>query len=94
MTKAVGRGDWAEALNRGRPSVSLPKLIGAAAIGGVLVYFLEPVHGSERRQRLLSYLEAAGRRAAQETANAVKPQADRVSDEVVVPVEDVKSALH
>lgn len=94
VTKAVGRGDWAEALNRGRPSVSLPKLIGAAAIGGVLVYFLEPVHGSERRQRLLSYLEAAGRRAAQETANAVKPQADRVSDEVVVPVEDVKSALH
>jgi gas vesicle protein len=94
MTKAVGRGDWTDAVDRVRPAVSLPKLIGAAAIGGVLVYFLEPVHGSERRQRLLSYLEAAGRRAAQETANAVKPQADRVSDEVVVPVEDVKSALH
>jgi hypothetical protein len=93
MTKAVSRGDWAEALNRGRPSVSLPKLIGAAAIGGVLVYFLEPVHGSERRQRLLSYLEAAGRQAAQQTAKAVKPVADHVGDEVSGAVEGVKSGV-
>ena len=50
MTKAVGRGDWAEAFDRGRPAVSLPKLIGAAVIGaavigGALVYFLDPVKG-------------------------------------------------
>jgi hypothetical protein len=82
VTKAVGRGDWAEAFNRGRPAVGLRKLIGAAAIGGVLVYFLDPVHGSERRQWLLSYLEAAGRQAARQTAKAVKPQAGGVGDEV------------
>src|SRR5665213_84015 len=35
-------------------AVSLPKLIGAAVIGGTLVYFLDPVKGSARRQRLLS----------------------------------------
>jgi len=93
VTKAVGRGDWAEALNRGRPAVSLAKLIGAAAIGGVLVYFLEPVHGPERRQWLLSYLEAAGRQAAQQTVKAVKPEADRVSDEVAGAAEGVKSKI-
>jgi hypothetical protein len=93
MTKAVGRGDWAEAFNRGRPKVSLPKLIGAAAVGGVLVYFLDPVHGSERRQWLLSYLEAAGRQAAQQAAKAVKPQPDHVSDEVAGAVEGVKSGV-
>lgn len=89
MTKAVGRGDWAEAFKRGRPAVSLPKLIGAAAIGGTLVYFLDPVHGSERRLWLLSYLEAAGRQAAK----AVKPQAGRVRDEVADTVEGVKSRV-
>ena len=93
MTKAVGRGDWAEAFNRGRRVVSLPKLIGAGAVGGVLVYFLDPVHGSERRQWLLSHLEAAGRQAAQQMAKAVKPQADRVSDEVAGAREGVKSGV-
>ena len=92
MTKAVGRGDWAKAFDRGRPSVSLPKLIGAAAVGGTLVYFLDPVHGSERRQWLLSRLEA-GRQAARQTVNAVKPQAGRVSDQVADAVEGVKSKV-
>jgi gas vesicle protein len=89
MTKAVGRGDWAEALDRGRPMVSLSKLIGAAAVGGALVYFLDPVKGSERRQWLLSaWLKMrhstleAGRQAARQTAKAVKPHANRVSDQV------------
>jgi gas vesicle protein len=92
MTKAVGRGDWAQAFDRGRPAVSLPKLIGAAVIGGTLVYFLDPVHGSERRQWLLSKLEA-GRQAARQTVNAVKPHADRVSDQVADAVEGVKSEV-
>jgi gas vesicle protein len=92
MTKAVGRGDWAEAFYRGRPSVGLPKLIGAAAIGGTLVYFLDPVKGSERRQWLLSALEA-GRQAALRTPKAVKPHADRVSDQRADAVEGVKSKV-
>jgi gas vesicle protein len=92
MTTALGRGDWAEAFNRRRPAVSLPKLIGAAAIGGTLVYFLDPVHGSERRQWLLSRLEV-GRQAARQTFDAVKPHAGGVSDQVADAVEDVKSKV-
>jgi hypothetical protein len=85
VTKAIGRRDWARAFDRGRPSVSLPKLIGAAAIGGTLVYFLDPVNGSERRQWLLS--------VAQQTAQAVKPHAGRVSDQVADGDEGVKSKV-
>ena len=100
MTKAVGRGDWTAAFDRGRPAVSLPKLIGAAAIGGTLVYFLDPAKGSERRQRLLSAwqekrhstLEAA-RQAARQAAKAVTPNADRVSDQVADAAEGVKSKV-
>jgi hypothetical protein len=94
MTKAVGRGDWAAAFDRGRPAFSLPKLIGAAAIGGTLVYFIvyfrDPVQGSERRQWLLSKLEA-GFHAARQTARAVKPHAGGVSDREPDAVEGAKS---
>ncbi len=91
MTKAMGR-DWAEAFDRRPPAVNLPKLIGAAAIGGTLVYFLDPVHGPERRQWLLSRL-AAGRQAARQTVKAVKPHAGGVSDQVADAVEGVKSKV-
>ena len=100
MTKAVGGGDWTEAFDRGRPAVSLPKLIGAAAIGGALVYFLDPVKGSKRRQRLLSALQEkrhstleAARQAARQSANAATPHADRVSDQVAGAAEGVKSKV-
>jgi gas vesicle protein len=100
MTKAVGRGDWAEAFDRGRPAVSLPKLIGAAAIGGTLVYFLDPVKGSKRRQRLLSALQEkrhstleAARQAARQATQAVTPNSDRVSDQVAGAAESVKSKV-
>ena len=89
MTKAVGRGDWAQAFDRGRPAISLPKLIGAAAVGGTLVYFLDPVHGSERR---LSALEG-GRQAVRQMANAIKPLPGRVSDQVADAAEGVKSKV-
>ncbi len=89
MSKAIDRRDWAEAFDRRRPAVSVPKLIGAAAIGGTLVYFLDPFQGSERRQWLLSALEA-GRQAARQTAKTVKPNASRVGDEVAEAVEGVK----
>ena len=92
MTKAVGRREWAEAFGRGRPPIGLTKLIGAAVIGGTLVYLLDPVEGAERRQRLLSTVEAA-LQAARHTAKAVKPHADRVSDQVAVAVEGVRSKV-
>ena len=89
MTKAVGGGDWTEAFDRGRPAVSLPKLIGAAAIGGALVYFLDPVKGSERRHSTLE----AGRQAARQMAKAVRPHAVRVSDPVADAGDGVKSKV-
>src|ERR1700674_5441936 len=54
VTRVLGRQDWLGSLGRGRPTGSLPKLIGAAAIGGSLVYFLDPTKSFERRERLLS----------------------------------------
>jgi gas vesicle protein len=100
MTKAVSRGDRVEAFDRGRPAVSLTKLVGAAAIGATLVYFLDSVKGSERRQRLLSAwqekrhstLEAV-RQAARQTAKAVKPHAGRVGDQVADAVVGIKSRV-
>ncbi len=100
MTKAVGRDDWAEAFDRSRPAASLPKLIGAAVIGGALVYFLDPVKGPERRQWLLSTWQEtrhsaleAGRQAARQTAEAVKPHRGIVRDQVADAVEGVKSKV-
>jgi gas vesicle protein len=96
MTKAVGRGDWAEAFDRGRPAVSLPKLIGAAVMGGALVYLLDPVKGSERRQRLLSAWREKRRstlEAARQAAKAVTPRADRIRDQVGGAAEGVTSKV-
>jgi gas vesicle protein len=100
MSKAVGRGDWAEAFDRGRSSFSLPKLIGAAVIGGTLVYFLDPVKGSERRQWLLlawqekrhSMLEVS-RQAARQATKAVKPHVGGASDQVAHAAEGVASKV-
>lgn len=100
MTKAVGRADWAKAVDPGRHAASLPLVIGAFAVGGALVYFLAPVKGAERRQRLLSAWHEnrqatleAGRHAARQTAEAVKPVAIRVSDDVADAVEGVKAMV-
>jgi hypothetical protein len=89
MTKAVGRGDWAQAFGRVRPSASLPRLLGAAAVGGVLVYFMDPVKGSERRHAALD----VARSALRQVAMVVEPLPGRVGDQVADTVETVKSKL-
>jgi len=89
MTKAVGRTDWSKALDRGRSAATLPKLIGAAAIGGVLVYFLDPVRGSERRQSALD----AGRRATRQVADVVTSLSGRVGDQVAGTVQEFRSQV-
>jgi hypothetical protein len=76
ITKAVGRGSWPVVIERGRRATTLPGLIGAAAIGGALVYFLDPVKGSARRVSALD----AGRQAARRIAGIVEPLSDRVRD--------------
>jgi hypothetical protein len=89
MTKAVGRADWSKALDRGRSASTLPKLIGAAAIGGVLVYFLDPAKGSQRRSSALD----AGRRATRQVADVVSSVSGRVGDQVAGTVHEFRSKV-
>jgi hypothetical protein len=89
MTKAVGRTDWSKALDRGRSAATLPKLIGAAAIGGVLVYFLDPAKGSERRTSALE----AGRRVSGRVADVVTAVGGRVGEQVAGTVQDFRSQV-
>ena len=89
MTRAVGRGDLAQAFERVRPAASLPRLVGAAAVGGALVYFMDPVKGSERRHSALD----AARLALRQVAMAVEPLPGRVGDQVAGAVETVKSKV-
>jgi hypothetical protein len=74
VTKAVGRGDWAQMLERRRPSASVPKLIGAAAVGGALMYFLDPTRGSERRRSAV----VRGRQVVGKVVDAAKTVPGRV----------------
>lgn len=100
MSKAFGRGDRCGASDRRKRSATLPKLVFAVAIGGFLVYVLHPDKGLERRQRLTSLWQQtqqsaleAGRRAANQTAEVLKPQDDRVSAEVSDTVKGVRSKV-
>jgi gas vesicle protein len=74
VTKAVGRRDWAQMFERRRPPSNLPKLIGAAAVGAALMFFLDPVRGSDRRRSTL----AASRRAVAKVVEVAKTVPDRV----------------
>ena len=74
VTKAVGAGDWAKALEPRRRSSSLPKLVGAVAVGGALMYFLDPTRGSARRQAAV----AKGRQVATRVVEVAKTVPNRV----------------
>jgi gas vesicle protein len=74
MTKAISAGDWAKLFEQRRRSSTLPKLIGAAAVGGALMYFLDPVKGSERRRSAM----VNGRQAAAKIIESVKTQGGRL----------------
>jgi hypothetical protein len=89
VTKAVGRGDWAQVFEPRRRSATVPKLIGAAAVGGALIYFLDPVHGSERRRSMI----AAGRRALEKIVNAAKTVPGQVGDSAADSEDRVKSRM-
>jgi hypothetical protein len=89
VTKAVGRGDWAQALEPRRRSASIPKLIGAAAVGGALMYFLDPVRGPERRRSMI----ATSRRVVDKIVNAAKTVPGRVGDSAAASEDRVKSRM-
>jgi gas vesicle protein len=88
VSKAVASTDWASAFER-RPKASVPKLVGAAALGGVVVYFLDPTKGSQRR---LSALDA-GRRAVNYLVAAVQPLPSQVGSRLSDAVAGVKSKV-
>ena len=89
ITNAIGRGSWPVVIERGRRATTLPGLIGAVAIGGAVVYFMDPVKGSERRMSALD----AGRRAVRQIASMVEPVRSRVEDQVTDAADRFKSRV-
>ena len=74
VTQAIGSRDLVKLLERRRSSVTVPKLIGAVAVGGALMYFLDPVRGPERRRLIL----AKGRQVATKAVDAAQAARSRV----------------
>ena len=89
ITKAIGRGGWPVVIERGRRAPTLPGLIGAAAIGGAVVYFMDPVKGAARRMSALD----AGRRAVRQIASITEPVRGRVGDQVTSAADRFKSRV-
>ena len=89
ISRAIGRRDWPMAVDRGRPAASLPRLIGAVALGGAVVYFMDPVEGSARRLQALR----AGRGALGQIANIVKPVRNHIGDQATSASERIKSKV-
>jgi hypothetical protein len=89
ITKAVGRGNWPVVIERGRRSSSLPTLIVAAAVGGAVVYFMDPVKGSARRVSALD----TGRRAVRRIGIVTEPVRSHVGDQLTDAAERVRSRV-
>jgi hypothetical protein len=87
MTDAVGRIDLTQPIKRVQPVTSLRKMLGAAAVGAAIVYFMDPVKGSARRQSALD----AGRRALRQLAVAIEPVPGRVSDRLIESIDSLRS---
>jgi hypothetical protein len=89
LSKAIGSRSWPLVIERGRRATSLSTLIGAAAVGGAVVYFMDPVKGSARR---LSAIDA-GRRAARQIARVTEPVRGQVADQVTDAADRFKSRV-
>lgn len=89
ITKSIGRGNWPVVIDRGRPAASLPRLIGAAAFGGAVVYFMDPVKGSGRRLQVIGI----GRRAVRQIASIIKPMRGDIGDQATSTASRIKSKV-
>jgi hypothetical protein len=76
VTRAVSSRDLAKLLERRRRSGTLPKLVGAAAVGGALMYFLDPVRGRERRRSMVMN----GRRVFNKVVDGAKTAGGQSAD--------------
>jgi hypothetical protein len=72
LARSIGRGILPMA-NRVRPAATLRRLVGAAAVGGAVVYFMDSARGSARRLRVVG----TGRKAAREIGSMVSSIADQ-----------------
>ena len=84
---AMSRVDWARPIELVRPATTVRRMLGGAAVGAALVYFLDPAKGSQRRQSALE----AGRRAVRELTIAVKPVPGYVSDRMADSIDSFRS---
>lgn len=90
-------GNWVKKPSR-KPA--LTSVVAAIALGGGLVYFLDPNSGQARRRRVLSYL--GDRRIAlmdawhgvKATAGASERQAKRAADRTSDAVADLRAKSH
>jgi hypothetical protein len=88
ITTSIGRGDWRLG-RRIRPVASLPGFVGAVAVGGAVVYFMDPIEGGARRQQAME----TGRRAARQIAGIFKPVPGHIGDQVNNAAERIKSKV-
>jgi len=89
ITRAIGRRDWPPAVDRARPAATLPGLIGAAVLGGAVVYFMDPIKGSARRLQAMG----TGRRAVRQIAGLVTPVRGYIEDQLTNAPETIKSRV-
>lgn len=94
VRRRLDQGDWAE--DSGRSWVpAVTGVVVATALGGALVYFLDPQNGLVRRKRILTFLGKEqgglkkGIRSVQKAAGTVRPWAKHAVSEASKAAEDV-----
>jgi gas vesicle protein len=73
-----------------------PRMLLGAAIGGALVYFLDPQHGTERRERVRSWWEQNREpvlNTAQTKIDEVQTKIDEVGGKANEKVAEIRSKV-
>ena len=87
LSTAVRSVDLTQPIKRVQPAATLRRMLGGAAVGVVIVYFIDPMKGAARRQSALD----AGRRVIGQVVTAIEPVPGRVSDRLAESFESFKS---
>jgi len=96
VKRRLEQGDWAEDAGRSwMPAVT--GVVIATALGGALVYFLDPQNGLVRRKRILAFLGdergtlKQGFRSVQKAAGTVRPRAKHAVAEASKAGQEVRA---
>jgi len=87
MSSTMRSVDLAQPVKRVQPAATLRRMLGGAAVGVAIVYFMDPMKGAARRQKALD----AGRRAIGQLVTAIEPVPGRVSDRLTESFESFRS---